>query len=105
MRRVVAFHLDQYNANPLSRGRPELLDPVEVVNGLLDANRNLLFNFSRTRAAKLHANLDLIDFRCGEELLIQLRNTGVPANDEKHHEQIGRDGVLNEPRDRSTHIS
>ena len=102
---VISFDFDKNNTDPLSRGRSKLLNTVKVMDCLFNADRNLLFNLSRTRAAKLHSNLNLIDFRCRKELLIQLGNTGVATNNEQHHQKIGCNGVLNEPRYRSAHIS
>ena len=100
---VIGFGLYQNGAHALARRGANLLDAAEIVNRFLDAHTDLFLYLFRTGAGVGHGDTDAIELELGEELLVQCRHAEETADDEKHHQQVGSDRVIDKPPDRTAH--
>ena len=95
--------LDQHRADVLAGGRADLLDPLEVLDRLFDADDHPFFDLFRRRAGVGHGYRDHIGREVREHLLLHGEDTHQAADDDQDHHQVGGDAVLGEPADDALH--
>ena len=97
------LELHDHRRAALGRGRRDLLDAVDVLDGLLDADDDPGLDLLRRRAEVGHLDSDAAQIELGEYLFGDRRGARQAAGDDQNHQEVRGDGVAGEPADRAVH--
>ena len=95
------FYDDRSQSLPCRRAN--LFHPIQVMHSLFNTHADLLLNFTGAGAGIRQRNAYFIDHRIGKELLIKRRQTGSSTNQQKDHQQVGGDWVIDKPANWTSH--
>ena len=95
--------LDHHRAGAFVRRGDDLLDAVDALNRLLDADADALLDLFRRRAEVRHLDAHHVELDLGEGLAPDVEHPDQPGDDDEQHQQVGGHRVAREPLDHSVH--
>ncbi len=97
--------LDGHLADALGSGGADVLDTLEPLELLLDADADTLLDLHRRGTRIDHAHRDDVEADLGHELLLDGEERENSPHHQEHHQQIGGDVIRREPGNRAIHDS
>ena len=95
------FQLDHDRSHAFRSGRLELLDAVDALERLLDADDDSGLDLFGRRPKVRHLNADLVELYLRKDLFLDRRRGDEAAHDDEDHHEVGSHWIPREPGDSS----